>query len=442
MQQEKRLRTLISDLSQKQGQEVQLQGWVYNLRSSGKICFLLLRDGSGICQCVLNTSSSSDESFEIFKKLSQESVVEVSGTVKPWKDDFEIQVKNLKQISSSKSYPLSKKEHGIDFLLQNQHLWLRSKRPAAILGVRHEVIQSIHTFFNQNNFLQIDAPVLTPNACEGSSTLFSVPFFNKDEEIYLSQSGQFYMEAAAAAFGKVYCFNPVFRAEKSSTRRHLLEFWMVEPEMAFYNLQQTMQVAEDLILFIVSQILKNRQKELKILDRNQAILEKILTGNFPRLHYIEATQILNKKNPASFKMGSDLGGENETLISKSFDKPVFVHHYPLSTKAFYMKTDQKQPEFSLSFDLLGPEGYGEIIGGSEREDDLEILEQKIKSHQIEKESLEWYLDLRRYGSFEHSGFGLGLERVVSWLCGLNHVREAIAFPRLYGRGFFEKTNKL
>ena len=432
-------KTSIASLKEHEKQYVQLTGWVYNIRSSGKIGFLLLRDGTGICQCVLNISFSSQNSFDNFKHLQQENVVEVKGLVKKWKNDFEIQVRELQEINKSDPYPLGKKEHGIDFLLQHRHLWLRSKRPWAILMIRHEITKAIHAFFNKNNFLQIEAPILTPNACEGSSTLFPVHFFDEDQ-IYLSQSGQFYMEAAAAAWGKVYCCNPVFRAEKSSTRRHLLEFWMVEPEMAFYDLEQCMQLAEDMIIFIVSQILKNKVKELEILKRDRQALEKIKKP-FPRLHYKEAAQMLLEKKSTRFQMGQDFGGEDETFLSSQFEKPVFVHHYPSEIKAFYMKTDQNNPDFSLSFDLLGTEGYGELIGGSQREDDLNTLEKKMKQHQVEKESLKWYLDLRKYGSFPHSGFGLGLERVVSWICGLTHVREAIAFPRLYGRNFFEKQSK-
>lgn len=433
----KLLQTFIADLDQYNETTVQLKGWVYNLRSSGKIGFLLLRDGSGICQCILNNSFSSLESVRVFKELSQESVVEIEGLVKQWKDGFEVQIQKLKQINRSAPYPLSKKEHGIDFLLQHRHLWLRSKRPWAILRVRHEIIHAIHTFFCQKNFLQIEAPVLTPNACEGSSTLFPVHFF-KENQIYLSQSGQFYMEAAAAAFGKVYCFNPVFRAEKSSTRRHLLEFWMVEPEMAFYNLEQCMNLAEEMITFLVSKVLKNRKKELEMLERDIEPLKKIKPP-FPRLHYKKAAEILLQKKSINFKMGEDFGGEDETLLSSQFEQPVFVHHHPSATKAFYMKTDQKEPDFSLSFDLLSAEGYGELIGGSQREDNLKTLEEKIKQHKVEKENLKWYLDLRRYGSTQHSGFGLGLERFISWICGLKHVREAIAFPRLYGRSFFENS---
>ena len=433
--------SLITELSQHEEKTVHLKGWVYNLRSSGGICFLLLRDGSGICQCVLNSTITPKESFEVFKTLQQENAVEVYGLVKTWKQTFEIQVQKIKNLndkeSSLYSYPIGKKEHGIDFLLKHQHLWLRSKSPHAILSIRHEITRAIHNFFSERKFLEISAPILTPNACEGSSTLFSIPFFEEKDPIYLSQSGQFYMEAAAAAFRKVYCFNPVFRAEKSSTRRHLLEFWMVEPEMAFYNLDQCMELAEDLIIFIVKQVLQNRIQELQNLKRDVKALERI-EKPFPRLHYTEAIKILSEKFNSSFKNNKELGGEDETFLSSQFDKPVFIHHYPIETKAFYMKQDEKQPEYSLSFDLLGTEGAGELIGGSERENVLSKLEKRMEEHKIEKKNMEWYMDLRKYGSFPHAGFGLGLERVVTWLTGLNHVREAIAFPRLYGRSFFEK----
>ena len=432
--------SLISELSHYKDKIVCLRGWVYNLRSSGGICFLLLRDGSGICQCVLNTITTNIECFETFKTLQQENTVEVYGIVKSWKQSFEIQVQKLKSLNSEETstlpYPIGKKEHGIDFLLKNRHLWLRSKNTHAALSIRHEVTHAIHRFFHEKKFLEITAPILTPNACEGSSTLFSIPFFEEDP-IYLSQSGQFYMEAAAAAFGKVYCFNPVFRAEKSSTRRHLLEFWMVEPEVAFYNLNQCMELAEDMIVFIVKQVLQKRAQALQILNRDIKPLEKI-EKPFPRLHYKEAIKILQQRPDFSGKSNKELSGEDETFLSSQFDKPVFIHHYPIETKAFYMKQDETQPEYSLSFDLLGIEGAGELIGGSERENNLNKLKQRMKEHKVEKDNLEWYLDLRRYGNFPHSGFGLGLERMVTWLTGLNHVREAIAFPRLYGRSFFEK----
>ena len=433
MQLSESLKTIsISDLSHFKEKKVKLKGWVVSLRSSGKIHFLVLRDGTGQGQCVLNPSFSLPESIELFKQLSQESTVEVEGTVKPWKNSFDIQVKCLKQIQKSEPYPLGKKDHGIDFLMQNRHLWLRSQKPWAVLRIREEITKAIHSFFRQNQFLEIPAPVLTPNACEGSSTLFPVNFF--EEEIYLSQSGQFYLESASAAFKKVYCFNPAFRAEKSSTRRHLLEFWMAEAEMAFHHLEECMQWAEKLVVFIVTQVLKHKKEELKILNRNTADLEKI-SSPFPRLHYREAVEILNKAK--NFEEGRDFGGEDETLLSKEFEKPVFIHHFPAQSKAFYMKKDPKETKFSLSFDLLGTEGYGELIGGSEREDQWEVLEAQMKTHGVEKTGLKWYLDLRKYGSFPHSGFGLGVERTVSWICGLSHVRESIPFPRLYGRSFFE-----
>ncbi len=426
----------VSHLSDYKDKSIELKGWAYNLRSSGRIGFLLLRDGTGICQCIVNSSFSPPNCLETFKNLGQESSVKVRGVVKSWKEGFELHVQELELINESKDYPLGKKEHGIDFLLNHRHLWLRSKRPWAILKIRYEIVKAIHSFFNKQEFVQIDSPILTPTACEGSASLFPVHFFD-EESVYLSQSGQLYMEAAAAAFGRVYCFSPVFRAEKSSTRRHLLEFWMVEPEMAFYNLKQSMDLVEQLVEFIVSQVLKNRQMELEILERSLEDLKKV-KAPFERIYYEEASEIIIANKSKTFQRGQDFGGEDETILSSHFEKPVFVHHYPLETKAFYMKTDENDPRFSLSFDLLGTKGYGEIVGGSEREDCLHILEEKIKKRQMEKQNLNWYLDLRKYGSFPHSGFGLGLERVVAWICGLTHVREAIAFPRLYGRKFFEK----
>ena len=429
-------KTLIAGLSKKQGQRVRLTGWVYNLRSSGKIGFLILRDGSGLAQCVLNSSFTPQESFALFKNLSLEDLVEVEGEVKPWKDSFEIQLQSVQRLSRAEPYPLGKKDHGIDFLLSWRHLWLRSQRPRAIMSIRHEITRAIHCFFHQHRFVEVSAPVFTPNACEGGSTLFAVDFFNNKEPVYLSQSGQFYMESASASLGRVYCFNPAFRAEKSSTRRHLLEFWMVEPEMAFYDLEQCMELAESLIVFIVSKVLENRRAELKTLNRDTGPLQKV-RAPFPRLHYRDAVQILNEKKPGGFTEGRELGGEDETFLSREFENPIFIHRYPVGTKAFYMKTDPKDPSSSLSFDLLGVEGYGELIGGSQREDNLSVLKEKMRAGGVEEKGLNWYLDLRRYGTFPHSGFGLGLERVVCWICGLDHVREAIAFPRLYGRNFFE-----
>ena len=419
----------------KEGSALRLKGWVYNFRSSGKIGFLLLRDGSGIVQCVLRPPGTPQTCFDTFKQLNQESCIQIEGTLRLWKQSFEVEVKDIKIISPSEHYPIGKKDHGQSFLLDHRHLWLRSKKPWAILKIRHTVSKTIESFFSENGFLKLDAPILTPTSCEGTSDLFSINFFEK-KSMYLSQSGQLYMEAGAGAFGKVYCFNPTFRAEKSSTRKHLLEFWMVEPEMAFYDLNQCMSLAEDLIMDILKQTLQTNQSELSLLGRDLRTLEKV-NKPFPKLPYTEASKILLKEKDSDFQPGQELTGKDETLLSQKFDSPVFIHHYPANTKAFYMKTNLEDSRFSNSFDLLAPEGYGEIIGGSEREDNLSTLEKKIEHHRIDKKSLKWYLDLRQYGTFPHSGFGMGLERVVAWLCGLAHVREAIPFPRLYGREFFE-----
>ncbi len=425
----------ISDLGHSVNQKVQLKGWVYNLRSSGKIRFILLRDGTGITQCVLEYSEETKNAFEICEKLTQESVIEVQGVVKKWKDNFEIQISDVHLISTSESYPISKKEHGIDFLMNHRHLWMRSKKPHAVLRIRHHVVHAIHQFFDNKNFTQIDPPIFTPTVCEGTSTLFEVQTDFMDS-LYLSQSGQMYLEAASAAFNQVYCLSPTFRAEKSSTRRHLMEFWMCEAEMAFCDLNQNMQVIEEFVTFIVQYILKNAKEELKVLGRDLSSLEKIKTP-FPKLHYEEACEHLIKKNP-QFNKGSDFGGADETLISSLYDQPVFVHHYPSQVKAFYMKQDKKEG-YSLSCDLLAPEGYGELVGGGQRETNIDVLLKAIQHHKLDQKDFEWYLDLRRYGSFTHSGFGLGMERLICWICGLEHVREAIPFPRVYGRKFFEQN---
>ena len=429
------MKSFIGNLKNHEGKEVKLQGWTHTFRSSGKISFLVLRDGTGFCQCVFSENHSEKESFELFAELNLEASVEITGKVKKWKDTFELEGKTLKIISKSlSSYPLGKKSHGVDFLSSNRHLWLRSKRQKAIMNIRNTLIQNIHKFFQKEHFLQIDAPIFTPNSCEGTSALFEVNFFD-EEKVFLSQSGQLYMEAAAAAYGKVYSFGPTFRAEKSSTRRHLLEFWMIEPEMAFHNYEEAMEVAENFLENVIQNTLDSHRKELKILERDLERLKKIKTP-FPRLTYEDATSLLKKHNP-SFESGKDLGGEDETFISSQFEKPVFIHRYPKNIKAFYMKKDPSDPESSLSFDLLATEGYGEIVGGGQREDSLEKLLQEIKIHKLKESDFDWYLDLRRFGSFPHSGFGLGLERLVCWICGLKHVREAIPFPRPYGRSFFE-----
>jgi len=424
-------KTRIADLKNLESQTVTVQGWVHLLRSSGQISFLILRDGSGFCQCIFSEKNS----LKFFKDLTLESAVQISGKVKSWKNDFEIEVHSCNLISKSLSpYPIGKKSHGVDFLMNHRHLWLRSKRQRAIMSIRTELIKQVHNFFQKENFMHIDAPILTPNSCEGTTSLFEVNFFNQDQ-VYLSQSGQLYMEAAAAAYGKVYCFGPTFRAEKSSTRRHLLEFWMIEPEMAFYNYAEAMSLASDFLEYVIQNTLENKAQDFKTLERDLSPLQNIKKP-FPQISYKEACDIL-QKHCKDFKPNKDLGGGEETIISAQFKKPVFIHHYPKNIKAFYMKEDPEDSNLSLSFDLLATEGYGEIVGGGEREDSLKILEHKIQEHQLEKQQFEWYLDLRRYGNFPHSGFGLGLERLVSWVCHLDHVRESIPFPRVYGRSFFE-----
>ena len=427
-------RTFIDELKNHVGQEVELRGWVYNVRSSGKIKFLLLRDGTGICQCVYFKGDCDPEAFDQFEQLTQETSVSVRGTVKEEKRSpggYELSAKTFKIYGKSVDYPISPKEHGVDFLMNNRHLWLRSKKQHAALRVRAEIVKAVRDFFDGRGFTLTDAPIFTPSACEGTSTLFETQYF--DEKAYLSQSGQLYMEATAAALGKVYCFGPTFRAEKSKTRRHLIEFWMVEPEVAFADLYDNMELAEQFVEYIVQRTITNRKEELAALERDVSVLEKV-KAPFPRLHYSEAAQMIKKENP-EFIIGDDFGGTDETIVSSKFDRPVFVHHYPSAVKAFYMKEDPSEAGSSLSCDLLATEGYGEIIGGGQREDNLDVLEQKISAHGLKHADFAWYLDLRRYGTFPHSGFGLGIERTVAWICGLQHVRETIPFPRLYGRSY-------
>lgn len=428
------MRYYIEDLAKYDGLEIELKGWAYNVRSSGKVKFLELRDGSGTVQCVFFKGDCGEQAFEDFEKITQESTVRVSGIVKKHQRHlgvFEVNVKSFEILAPAIDFPITPKEHGTDFLMNNRHLWLRSKRQHAILRVRAEIINAIRDFFDGRGFTLTDAPIFTPSACEGTSTLFETKYF--DEKAYLSQSGQLYMEATAAAFGKVYCFGPTFRAEKSKTRRHLIEFWMVEPEVAFNDMYDNMELAEQFIEYIVQRTLKNKAEELKIIERDITKLE-VIKGSFPRLHYKEAVDIIKKENP-EFIDGDDFGATDETIISSHFNKPVFVHHYPQAIKAFYMKEDPKEPGFAMGCDLLATEGYGEIIGGGQREESIERLLQKIKEHQLREEDFSWYLDLRKYGSFPHSGFGMGLERAVAWICGLPHIRETIPFPRLYGRSY-------
>ncbi|MFZ4403469.1 MAG: asparagine--tRNA ligase [Pseudobdellovibrionaceae bacterium] len=428
------MRNYIADLKNHVGQEVCVKGWAYNTRSSGKVKFLEVRDGTGIVPCVLFKGECSDTALEVFEKITQECGVEVVGTVKKhpkFENIYEISAKEVVLLSESVDYPISLKDHGVDFLMENRHLWIRSKRQHAILRVRHELISAIRDFFDGRGFTLTDAPIFTPSACEGTSNLFETQYF--DEKAYLSQSGQLYMEATAMALGKVYCFGPTFRAEKSKTRRHLIEFWMVEPEVAFNDMYDNMDLAEQFVEYIVQRVLKNRPEELKVLERDITKLQAI-KGPFPRLHYNEASEIIKKENP-EFILGSDFGAPDETIISSKYDKPVFVHHYPAAIKAFYMKEDPKEPGYAMGCDLLATEGYGEVIGGGQREDNMDLLLKKLHEHKLNEKDFLWYLDLRRYGSVPHSGFGLGLERTVAWVCGLPHVRETIPFPRLYGRSY-------
>jgi len=423
----------IKDLSNYNGQEVTLKGWLYNKRSSGKISFLILRDGTGLLQCVYFKGNVSDEIFELTDRIGQESTIEVRGKVREEKrapGGYELDATDIKVISESHNYPITPKEHGIEFLMDNRHLWLRSSRQVAIMRIRHRLVKAIREFFDNNGFTLFDAPILTPNASEGTSTLFETEYFDLGKA-YLTQSGQLYAEAGALALNKVYTFGPTFRAEKSKTRRHLTEFWMVEPEVAFADLNDDMDLAEEFLEYIVQTILKEKEEELKVLERNTSLLENVKRP-LPRISYDEAVEIL-KKNNVDFQWGNDFGGNDETVISNQFDRPVMVHRYPSEVKAFYMKRDPENAKLALAVDVLAPEGYGEIIGGSQREDNLEILLQRIKEQNLPQEQFEWYLDLRRYGSVPHSGFGLGIERTLSWICGLEHVRETIPFPRMIYR---------
>ena len=423
----------ITDLGKHVGETVTLRGWLYNRRSSGKLHFLEVRDGSGIVQCVMSAKEVPEEVFKAADHVTQESSVEITGLVKAHPKQpgvFELQASDYRLIAAtSAEYPIGPKEHGTDFLMDNRHLWLRSKRQHAIMRVRHTIIQAIRDFFDGRGFTLIDAPIFTPNACEGTSTLFQTDYHG--EPAYLTQSGQLYMEAAAAAFGKAYCFGPTFRAEKSKTRRHLAEFWMVEPEVAFLDLEGDMDLAEDFLCFIVERVLERRRPELAVLERDVSKLESVKKP-FPRISYEEAIAILKEAgNDATF--GADIGGDEETIISKRYDRPVMVHRYPADIKAFYMKRDPADARLALCVDVLAPEGYGEIIGGGVREESLETLESAIAHHQLPMEAFSWYLDLRRYGTFPHAGFGLGVERTVAWTCGLPHVRETIPFPRMLNR---------
>jgi asparaginyl-tRNA synthetase len=433
----------IDKISEHVDKEVKIKGWLYNIRSSGKLMFPELRDGTGVIQGVVAKNSVPEKVWEDFGRLTQESSVIVSGTVTrhPKKENvFELQVSDLEIVSISEQYPITPKEHGVDFLADRRHLWLRSPRQMAIMRVRNEIIQAIREYMYKNGFILFDAPIFTPNACEGTSTLFSTDYFDLGKA-YLSQSGQLYAEAGALALGKVYTLGPTFRAEYSMTRRHITEFWMMEPEMAYYDLNDNMDLIEDFLSYVVQRVIKNKKEELTFLGRDLSKLEKVVKP-FPRITYDEAVQILIKKDIPlirktangeeqirPFPYGEDFGAPHEEAIVEDFDKPVMVHRWPAEAKAFYMKRDPENPKLALGVDVLAPEGFGEIIGGSQREDKLDFLLERIAEHDLPMEEFEWYVDLRRYGSVPHSGFGLGIERMVSWVCNLEHIREAIPFAR-------------
>ncbi len=492
----------INKLSEHVDEEVTLKGWVYNYRSSKNLYFLELRDGSGICQCVVSKDDVSDETWEAADSLRQESSLEVTGKVVEDERSiggYELQVSEIKVIQVAEDYPITPKEHGVEFLMENRHLWLRSQKQWAAMRVRNEIIYAIHTFFQERGFVQMDAPIFTGNAAEGTTNLFETEYF--DEKAYLTQSGQLYGEAMAMAHGLIYTFGPTFRAEKSKTRRHLTEFWMIEPEMAFYDLDMDMELAEDFIKFIVKRVIERRSDELEILERDTENLKKTISEGFPRISYSDAVDTLKsdetadmldemaesrkqerkelmeereeiekehgsakkwrkaqidqrikeisgrvdqidedlrniptwKQSALNFEWGEDFGGSDETILTMKYETPIIVHRYPAEIKAFYMKRDPEDNELALAMDVLAPEGYGEIVGGSEREDSLDVLKKRIKEHNLPEDVFSWYMDLRKYGTVPHSGFGLGLERTVAWLCGLSHVRETIPFPRMMGR---------
>ncbi|HEX6982170.1 MAG TPA: asparagine--tRNA ligase [Balneolaceae bacterium] len=492
----------IRNLSDHVEEEITLKGWVYNFRSSKNLYFLELRDGSGVCQCVVAKDDVSEETWQAADSLRQESSVIITGKVTEDERSiggYEVQVSGVEVLQVAEDYPITPKEHGVDFLMENRHLWLRSRKQWAAMRVRNEIIYAIHTFFQERGFVQMDAPIFTGNAAEGTTNLFETDYF--DEKAYLTQSGQLYGEAMAMAHGLIYTFGPTFRAEKSKTRRHLTEFWMIEPEMAYYDLDMNMDLAEDMIKFIIKRVLERSKNELEMLERDTSKLEKAVSEGFPRISYTEAVERLKsdemaemmdqmaedrkqehidlgkereeiekergsakkwrkaqidqrikeiaarinqveedlrnipewKESAQNFEWGKDFGGSDETLLMLQFDTPVLVHRYPAEVKAFYMKRDPENEELALACDMLAPEGYGEIIGGSQREDNLEVLKQRIKEHDLPEDIFSWYLDLRKYGSVPHSGYGIGLERTVAWLCGLDHLREAIPFPRMMGR---------
>ncbi|MBP1605368.1 MAG: asnS [Acidobacteria bacterium] len=427
------MQTYIEDIAKHEGQPVRIKGWLHTRRSSGKIHFLIVRDGTGFIQAVMSKAAVGDDTFVTADHLGQESAIIVDGNVRAdarAPGGYELDVTGLEVVSAAVDYPVTPKEHGVDYLLDRRHLWIRAPRQQAVLRIRHEVIDAVRDFFNSRGFVLADTPIFTPAACEGTTTLFPVSYF-EDNTAYLTQSGQLYNEANAMALGRVYCFGPTFRAEKSKTRRHLTEFWMVEPEMAYADLDDVMSLAEGLVVAVVSRVLERRRRELDVLERDTSPLERV-QAPFPRISYDEAIARLQGADQA-VTWGGDFGGTDETVLSSMFDRPVMVHRYPSAVKAFYMKPDPGRPELSLSVDVLAPEGYGEIIGGGQRLDDYDLLLARIKEHDLPQAAFEWYLDLRRFGSVPHGGFGMGIERVVAWICGLEHIRETIPYPRMIYR---------
>jgi asparaginyl-tRNA synthetase len=429
-------RITIREAGSHTGETVTIAGWLYNLRRSGKIVFPLLRDGTGIMQCVAVKSALPEELFETIRNLTQESSIIVTGKIRAEQrapGGYEMDVEGLEvvqRVPESDPYPITPKEHGVDFLMDHRHLWIRSKRQHAILGVRAEVVRGIRDYLDSNGFTLVDTPIFTPAACEGTTTLFEVNYFD-EEKVYLTQSGQLYNEATIAAFGKTYCFGPTFRAERSKTRRHLTEFWMVEPEMAYADLEEVKRVAEEMVCFVVDRVLNNRARELKELERDTSKLEKV-RAPFPRISYDEAVVRLQAKG-SEIQWGGDFGNADETLLAEDFDRPVMVDRYPTAIKAFYFQPAPERPEVVLGVDVLAPEGYGEIIGGGQRIHDLDLLLKRIDEHGLPREAFDWYIDLRKYGSVPHAGFGMGVERFTAWMCGTEHVRETIAFPRMLYR---------
>jgi asparaginyl-tRNA synthetase len=425
--------TRIGALRDRIGEEVRIEGWLYNRRSSGKLEFLLVRDGSGTVQCVAVKAELPEDVFARCAATTQECSIRVTGVVREDKrapSGVELSLRDLEMVGTSVDFPITPKEHGPSFLLDKRHLWIRSPRQAAILKIRHSLVKACRDWLDAEGFILADAPIFTPAACEGTTTLFETEYF--DEKAYLTQSGQLYNEATAMALGRTYCFGPTFRAEKSKTRRHLIEFWMVEPEVAFATLDDVMVLIERFVEGIVGRVLEERREELKVLERDTAPLERV-RAPFPRLAYDDAARILKEEKGLPFEWGTDFGAADETALTENYDRPFFVHRFPAAVKAFYMKRDSSDERLSLSCDLLAPEGYGEIVGGGQREDSLDLLVGRIREHQLPMEAFEWYLDLRRYGSVPHSGFGMGIERTLTWITGIEHLRETIPFPRLINR---------